>query len=258
MLGPSPASTSVSSPSPAPAYASASALRVSPPRYFHSSSRLLADASASSSAPTPSDSASASASASKGEEGGAPAQAPESVGEEDIVDETYDPVVRRYLHWFMAIGIIGCIIFVKLAQSSKKNEDKGYYMKYHKTFGLIMAAAIVPRVGYAIFSRAPTMLPAPSIQQTAAKVSHFALYGFMCFMPITGITMGYFGGKGLPFFNWVIPGKATPDGSIAGPAYKSHKFVGQFLPYVIPIHVGGALVHAAKGQKIFRRINPFV
>ena len=25
-------------------------------------------------------------------------------------------------------------------------------------------------------------------------------YGFMLFMPISGITMGYFGGKGLPFY----------------------------------------------------------
>ena len=53
------------------------------------------------------------------------------------------------------------------------------------------------------------------IEGKAADISHIALYGFMTVMPATGIAMGYYGGKGLPFFNTTLPGAATPNGSIA-------------------------------------------
>jgi cytochrome b561 len=36
-------------------------------------------------------------------------------------------------------------------------------------------------------------------------------YGFMVIMPASGITMGYYGGKGLPFFGTTIPGVVKTD-----------------------------------------------
>jgi cytochrome b561 len=79
----------------------------------------------------------------------------------------------------------------------------------------------------------------------------------MIFMPFTGIVMGYFSGKGLPFFGYLIPGKKEPVGEIAGLAYKTHKWAGQVLQYLIPLHIAGAGVHVVKGQKVFHRMNPF-
>lgn len=40
----------------------------------------------------------------------------------------------------------------------------------------------------------------------AADAAHLGLYGFMIIMPASGIAMGYYGGKGLPFFTTTIPG----------------------------------------------------
>jgi hypothetical protein len=42
-----------------------------------------------------------------------------------------------------------------------------------------------------------------------SKATHYALYGFMTVMPASGIAMGYYGGKGLPFFYTTIPGVVT-------------------------------------------------
>lgn len=39
--------------------------------------------------------------------------------------------------------------------------------------------------------------------------------------------MGYFGGKGLPFFAWTVPGAETPDKPLAGSAYVWHKRAGE-------------------------------
>ena len=52
-------------------------------------------------------------------------------------------------------------------------------------------------------------------EDIASKVSRYGLYAFMTVMPATGIAMGYFGGKGLPFFVTTLPGAAKADGAIA-------------------------------------------
>ena len=54
------------------------------------------------------------------------------------------------------------------------------------------------------------------MQSMAASISHVALYAFMTVMPATGIAMGMYGGKGLPFFWTSIPGFEQKNGKLAG------------------------------------------
>ena len=54
------------------------------------------------------------------------------------------------------------------------------------------------------------------IEGAVSKTSHLALYGFMTIMPVTGIAMGLYGGKGLPFFWTTIPGFNKKNGKLAG------------------------------------------
>ena len=92
--------------------------------------------------------------------------------------------------------------------------------------------------------------------RAAAKLSHVALYGFMTVMPATGIAMGYFGGKGLPFFFTTIPGAQgeAKRGAWAGQAFKIHKTVGTYWKYLPLVHIGAVGVHFAKGQNILKRM----
>ena len=48
----------------------------------------------------------------------------------------------------MAVGITGGVAFVKLAEWTPKEDmkTKMYYMGLHKSFGVLMCAAIIPRV----------------------------------------------------------------------------------------------------------------
>ena len=80
---------------------------------------------------------------------------------------------------------------------------------------------------------------------------------FMIFMPASGIAMGYYGGKGLPFFWTKVSGTDSPNKSIAGAAYRWHKRVGTAFEILVGLHVGGAAMHVLMGDKIFSRINPF-
>lgn len=54
------------------------------------------------------------------------------------------------------------------------------------------------------------------------------MYGFITVMPTTGIVMGYYGGRGLPFFGYTIPG-GEKDTVLAGQAFKIHKQAGLFF-----------------------------
>lgn len=161
----------------------------------------------------------------------------------------------RLLHWAGAAGVIGCIATVKMAQEAK-GKQKGQLMNVHKSFGLLMMAAIIPRVAIRLATIAPKALPGPMWEVMAGKITHGVLYFMLLFMPISGITMGYFGGKGLPFFGLHIPGAEKPVGAIAKQAYQSHKLVGQGLEILVPLHIGAAGYHAfVKGQPIFRRMS---
>ena len=75
-------------------------------------------------------------------------------------------------------------------------------------------------------------------------------------MPATGIAMGYFGGKGLPFFTTTLPAAKETRGDIAKQAFQIHKTVGQAFELMVPIHVGAVVQHHLRGQYILRRMLP--
>ena len=74
-------------------------------------------------------------------------------------------------------------------------------MYRHKSLGLLTAFVVAPRLAIKFKSITPGPLPgANALENFAAKLGHYGLYGFMTVMPATGIVMGLAGGNGLPFF----------------------------------------------------------
>jgi 1,2-dihydroxy-3-keto-5-methylthiopentene dioxygenase len=177
-------------------------------------------------------------------------------------------LAASWFHWAVAVPMIGCVGTVLKAQQAPK-EEKGIWMFRHKSLGLLTGMIVAPRVAYRVASSAGYKvmgLPGSAVwEQQAAGLGHYALYGFMTVMPTTGILMGYYGGKGLPFFTRTLPGAAPPasddekkrNGSIAKRSFQLHKQLGVYGKYLIPVHAGAAVMHYARGQAIFRRINPF-
>lgn len=165
------------------------------------------------------------------------------------------------MHWVVAFPLLGCIATVLKAQQAPK-EEKGTWMHRHKSLGLLTGCLVAPRFAYRLLSRRNAYnvreLPGNAEwENKAGTLSHYALYAFMIIMPATGIAMGYFGGKGLPFFNTTFAGAEKPNGAIAKNAFNVHKQLGVYGKYLIPLHVGASGLHYARGQQIFARINPF-
>ena len=183
---------------------------------------------------------------------------PYSYSPNPVVVDAYSRTLSR-LHWVMGAAVVGAVASVKLAQNTENKERKGTLMNAHKSLALVVLALLPLRLAARRLSRIPAPLPGPRLQQMAGNASHLALYGFVTALPLSGVAMGYFSGFGVPFFfiPKAIKGSETPDKPLANAAYKAHSVIGQVFVFFLPIHVGGALFHYFKGQKIFQRINPF-
>lgn len=88
---------------------------------------------------------------------------------------------------------------------------------------------------YSQYSSVPELPGSHKIESFAAKISHFALYAFMGIMPASGVAMGYYGGKGLPFFATSFKGiENTPDTKTRNGAIA--KQVGVLVTLVVTVH----------------------
>jgi len=164
----------------------------------------------------------------------------------------------KLLHWGVGAGIAVIVGTVNIAQQSKDKKLKGQMMMIHKSTALLTTVGIISRVAIRLASKIPPAMPNPPILKAASTLVHYGLYAFMIVMPTSGIAMGYFGGKGLPFFGMTIPGAAEKNGEIAKTAYGIHKQAGYFFQGFLLLHVGGSLFHVARGEAILARMNPFI
>mmetsp|Transcript_26907 Transcript_26907/g.81473 ORF Transcript_26907/g.81473 Transcript_26907/m.81473 type:complete len:222 (-) Transcript_26907:383-1048(-) len=189
------------------------------------------------------------------------------------IEERYSPQLAM-VHWLGAASFAACIVTVKKAQFTDgptslgtKAETKGTLMMLHKSTAVIAGALLIPRVILRLATKLPSHLPlhsplGDSVDKMLINAGHAALYGALFFMPLSGFAMGYYGGKGVPFYGlFTIPGKTegrTPeDGKFAGKVFKAHKTAGSILPALLGTHLAGAGVHLLKGQPILSRMSVF-
>merc|ERR1712196_302691 len=118
-------------------------------------------------------------------------------------------------------------------------------MGYHKSFGTLAAGLLVPRLVVRAISKNPPSFSKMFAEKLIADVSHTIMCGMLVAMPVTGVAMGYYGGKGLPFFTTTIPGASddNKDGKLAGQAFKLHKQIGWYMELLFLGHIGGVAMH---------------
>lgn len=99
--------------------------------------------------------------------------------------ETHFGTVAILLHWIIALLIIGLLILglymVELPISLEKLKLYGW----HKEYGLLALALVIIRLGWRLINITPA-LSLPLWEKIAARTVHWAFYGFMLAMPLTG------------------------------------------------------------------------
>jgi cytochrome b561 len=106
----------------------------------------------------------------------------------------YDAVAVA-LHWLIGVALLAQITFGFLLDeiAPRGTPSRSAVINLHKSFGLVLAVAILARLAWRLGHRAPPW-PAtmPEWQQRAATWWHCALYACMLLMPASGYVASNF------------------------------------------------------------------
>ncbi len=165
----------------------------------------------------------------------------------------------RLLHWVAAVMIIATIpIGNTMLREGLARSTQDLLFIVHKNGGVIIFLLVVLRILWRVMTPAPPM-PAhmPGWQVTAAKAAHWALYGMLLVMTISGYVRVRAGGFPVEMLDALgLPSFIPRSDSLAETAQSIHT-TGRFvLVALILLHVGATVQHAIKRDGIFGRIWP--
>lgn len=152
-------------------------------------------------------------------------------------------VISILIHWLLAILIIGLIILGLYMKSLPINPEKLKLYGLHKAYGFLALALVMFRLPWRLWNITP-QLSLPWWEKIAARSVHWAFYGFMFAMPITGWLMTSAAGLPASFFGWfVLPDLIGPD-PVRFLFFKMlHKWLAYGLIVTILMHTSAALKH---------------
>lgn len=107
------------------------------------------------------------------------------------------------LHWVLGIALLGQIAFGFLLDeiAPRGTAARSGVINLHKSFGLVLGAAIVARLCWRLLHRPPALPGAMrDWQRRAALIGHRALYACMLAMPLSGYIGSNFSRHGIKLF----------------------------------------------------------
>lgn len=159
--------------------------------------------------------------------------------------------VAKSFHWVIALGIfiafpLGIIAHDAPYETTEQLAQKAQLFSVHKTIGVVVFLAALARILWALTQTRPAPLhPERKAETFVAEFVHFALYGALVVVPLSGwvhhaATVGFAPilwpfGQGLPF----VPTSET----LSKVASELHDLSKTILLVTVLLHIAGALKH---------------
>lgn len=166
----------------------------------------------------------------------------------------------RLLHWIVALLVIAMLpVGSMMVQEGLDRATQDRLFIFHKNVGVVILLLMLVRLGWRFLNPPPALPDAvPAGTARVAALAHWALYGLVLFMAVTGyvrVTMGGFPIEGLEALG-LHP--LLPRNDAVAEMAKTAHFYGRFaLVGVILLHVGAALFHLiVKRDGVFQRMWP--
>ena len=152
-------------------------------------------------------------------------------------------LIAILLHWLMAILIIGLLVLGLYMVTLPISLEKLKLYGWHKEYGLLALALVIFRLFWRLSNTTPR-LSLPLWEKFAARSVHWAFYGFMFAMPITGWLITSAAGLPVSFFGlFVLPDLVSPNEELRQLFQEIHEWVGYGLIVTIILHASAALKH---------------
>lgn len=161
------------------------------------------------------------------------------------------------LHNLMALLIIGLYVFGLSLESFDKSVRPDY-VNIHKLGGLAVLALVVLR----LLMRMVT--PPPAMPKTMgplfvklAHLGHYALYALMAAIPLIGVAMSWFAGRGVNLYFMQIPSPLAANKDIAHALLGVHGLCANLLALLVVGHLLFALYHQfVLKDNLLSRLDP--
>lgn len=159
------------------------------------------------------------------------------------------------LHWIIAVLIIGMLWLGLYMTGLPISFNKLKFYGWHKEIGILILMLAAVRIIWREMNKTPR-LSLPLWEVLAARTVHWAFYGFMFAMPITGWLMSSAAGLPVSFFGlFVLPDLIAPDPLWMKKLGEIHEWLGYGLIATIILHTAAALKHHfINKDDILRRI----
>jgi cytochrome b561 len=154
--------------------------------------------------------------------------------------------VQRALHWAMATLILLAIALGAMtAYLPAGHQPRQGLLEVHKSLGFTILALLVVRVIWRLMTgEPPYRAPLGRLNHLASRAGHFALYGLMFFMPITGYLYSAAGGYSLPWFGlFQWPRLLSHDDGISGWGKLLHDRGAWVIAAVVAAHLAAVVWH---------------
>lgn len=166
-------------------------------------------------------------------------------------------LIAIIIHWVMAILLIALLALGLYMVGLPISLEKLKFYGWHKEYGMIALALVIIRIGWRLTNLTP-QLSLPVLEKFAARTVHWAFYGFMFAMPITGWLITSAAGLPVSLFGVVVlPNLISPNEDLLQLFEEIHKWLGYGLIVTIVLHVSAALKHHfINKDDILRRMLP--
>lgn len=153
--------------------------------------------------------------------------------------------VAKTLHWLMAALVVTCWALGVLTDDFLKATSRDVALFAHITAGLALLDLLLLRALWRAISTLPPAERAVfGIWPGMGRLMHFVLYAMLLIVPVTGILIQFFFGKGLPLYGIAdIPSPLTFNARFASNMMEVHELSAHALMILAATHALAALVH---------------
>lgn len=167
--------------------------------------------------------------------------------------------ISMLLHWAI-VGLIGWMAWLGLTMvDMPPTPAKINAYALHKSLGLSLLALVTLRLAWRLVAGAPAPVAGtPAWQARIASTTHWAMYGLLFAIPLSGWVFNSASGYPLQWFKrFNLPAIAGRSEELAATAIGVHEYGFWLLLLLVLVHAGAAFYHHLfQGDDTLRRMLP--